>query len=39
MIDVLFNAVLPVFAVVAVGFAFGRGSLFDLPASLQGTHR
>ena len=34
MIDVFFNAVLPVFAVVAVGFAFGRGGLFDFPAAL-----
>jgi predicted permease len=29
MIDVFFNAVLPIFAVVAVGFAFGRGGWFD----------
>ena len=34
MIDVFFDAVLPVFAVVAVGFAFGRGGLFDFPAAL-----
>jgi predicted permease len=34
MIDVFFNAVLPVFAVVAVGFVFGRGGLFDFPAAL-----
>ena len=34
MIDVFFNAVLPVFAVVAVGFAFGRGGLFDFSAAL-----
>jgi malonate transporter len=34
MIDVFFNAVLPVFAVVAVGFAFGRGGLFDFTAAL-----
>lgn len=29
MIDVFFNAVLPIFAIVAVGFAFGRGGWFD----------
>jgi len=34
MIDVFLNAVLPVFAVVAVGFAFARGGLFDFPAAL-----
>ena len=34
MIDAFFNAVLPVFAVVAVGFAFGRSGLFDFPAAL-----
>jgi len=34
MIDVFFNAVLPVFAVVAVGFAFGRAGLFDFQAAL-----
>jgi len=34
MIDVFFNAVLPVFAVVAVGFAFGRGGFFDFSAAL-----
>lgn len=34
MIDVFFNAVLPVFAVAAVGFVFGRLGLFDFPAAL-----
>lgn len=34
MIDVFFNAVLPVFAVAAVGFVFGQGGLFDFPAAL-----
>lgn len=34
MTDVFFNAVLPVFAVVAIGFAFGRGGLFDFTAAL-----
>ena len=34
MIDVFLNAVLPVFAVIAVGFAFGRGGVFDFPAAL-----
>jgi predicted permease len=34
MIDVFFNTVLPVFAVAAVGFVFGRGGLFDFPAAL-----
>jgi predicted permease len=34
MIDVFLNAVLPVFAVVAVGYAFGRGGLFDFSAAL-----
>ena len=34
MTDVFLSAVLPVFAVVAVGFAFGRGGLFDFPAAL-----
>ncbi len=34
MIDVFLDAVLPVFAVVAVGFAFGRGGLFDFSAAL-----
>lgn len=33
MLDVLFNAVLPVFAVVAVGFAFGRLGPFDFPTA------
>jgi predicted permease len=34
MIDVFLDAVLPVFAVVAVGFAFGRGGLFEFSAAL-----
>jgi malonate transporter len=34
MIDVFLNAVFPIFAVVAVGFAFGRGGVFDFPAAL-----
>ena len=34
MIDVFFDAVLPVFAVIAVGFAFGRGGMFDFSAAL-----
>jgi malonate transporter len=34
MIDVFFDAVLPVFAVVAVGFAFARGGLFEFSAAL-----
>ena len=34
MIDVFLHAVLPVFAVVAVGFGFGRSGLFDFSAAL-----
>jgi malonate transporter and related proteins len=34
MIDVFLDAVLPVFAVVAVGYAFGRSELFDFPSAL-----
>jgi len=34
MIDVFLGAVFPIFAVVAVGFAFGRGGVFDFPAAL-----
>ncbi len=34
MIDVFFNAVLPVFAVVAVGFAFGRAGIFNFQSAL-----
>ena len=34
MIDVFLDAVLPIFAVVAVGFAFGRGGLFDFSAAV-----
>ncbi len=34
MIAVFLDAVLPIFAVVAVGFAFGRGGLFDFSAAL-----
>ncbi len=34
MIDVFLNAVLPIFAVVAVGFAFGRGGVFDFSSAL-----
>ncbi len=33
MLDVFLNSVLPVFAVVAVGFAFGRGGVFDTAAA------
>jgi predicted permease len=34
MVDVFLNAVLPIFAVVAVGFAFGRGGVFDFSAAV-----
>lgn len=34
MIEVFLNAVLPVFAVVAVGFAFARREVFDFSAAL-----
>ncbi len=34
MSDVFLNAVLPIFAVVAVGFAFGRGGVFDFSSAL-----
>ena len=34
MVDVFLDAVFPIFAVVAVGFAFGRGGVFDFPAAL-----
>ncbi len=34
MSDVFLNAVLPIFAVVAIGFAFGRGGVFDFSAAL-----
>ena len=34
MIDVFLNAVLPIFAVVAVGFAFGRGGVFDFSTAV-----
>jgi malonate transporter and related proteins len=33
MIDVFLDAVLPIFAVVAVGYAFGRAGLFDFSAA------
>jgi malonate transporter len=33
MIDVFLDAVLPIFAVVAVGYAFGRSGLFDFSAA------
>jgi len=34
MSDVFLNAVLPIFAVVAIGFAFGRGGVFDFSAAV-----
>lgn len=34
MFDVLLNAVVPVFAVVAIGFAFGRGGSFEFSSAL-----
>lgn len=34
MSDVFLNAVLPIFAVVAIGFAFGRGGVFDFSSAL-----
>ncbi len=34
MIDVFLDAVLPIFAVVAVRFAFSRSGLFDFSAAL-----
>lgn len=34
MIDALFNVVLPVFAIVAMGYAFGRGGVFDFAGAL-----
>ncbi len=33
MFDVFFNAVLPVFTVIVVGYAFGRSEQFDFPAA------
>ncbi len=34
MSDVFLNAVLPIFAVVAIGFAFGRSGVFDFSAAV-----